>query len=360
MTPQEIAAAAGRATAQVRTLDARGQRLGGGTGFFTSPDGMITTNYHVIENAQSLQVETVDGEIFDNVFYVTADARRDIAILKIPIEGAISLRLGRDADVDVGAKVYVMGNPLGQTGTFSDGLVNSRRTIEGVVMLQISAPISPGSSGGPVMDERGEVIGIATMMLQGGQNLNFAVPVRYVRPLLSTGETPRRFTASLLPRTSDGLANVGNAQPPVAAASPSRPAPRPAPRTSPRPAATEEWEAQVIRQLNVIEGYLAGEGYNRSHGVVTGSLRQYQSEEIRTQLYAGMSYGIVGVCDNDCSDLDLRVYSPSGTLLERDTQVSEVPVVLLTPRANGSYKTRVTMSACSAAPCRYGISTFVQ
>ncbi|HLM69056.1 MAG TPA: trypsin-like peptidase domain-containing protein, partial [Longimicrobium sp.] len=197
LTPREIAAAAQRATVQIRALDARGGVGGMGSGFFVSPDGTIVTNFHVIEDAHALQVETFDGEVYDNVYYVTSDPRRDVAVLKVPVEGAVNLRMGSDTAAVVGAEVFAMGNPLGQTATFSDGLVSATRTVEGVSMIQISAPISSGSSGGPVMDARGEVIGVATMVLAGGQNLNYAVPVRYVRPLLEMGDPPQRFARSL-------------------------------------------------------------------------------------------------------------------------------------------------------------------
>ena len=94
LTPREIAAAAQRATVQIRALDSRGQVDGLGSGFFVSPDGVIVTNFHVIEDARRLQVETFDGQVHDSVYYVTSDPRRDVAVLKVPAEGMVSLRLG--------------------------------------------------------------------------------------------------------------------------------------------------------------------------------------------------------------------------------------------------------------------------
>jgi Trypsin-like peptidase domain len=352
LTPREIAAAAQRATVQIRALDARGEVDGLGSGFFVSADGVIVTNFHVIEDAHALQVETFEGEVYDNVYYVTSDPRRDVAVLKVPVEGVVSLRLGGDTAAVVGAEVYAMGHPLGQTGTFSDGLVSANRTVEGVSMIQISAPISSGSSGGPVMDERGEVIGVATMVLTGGQNLNYAVPVRYVRPMLAAGDRPQRFARSLLPRASGGLAAVGGgpAGPGVS---------RPGGRTPPRPTRSDDyWDEQVIGFLEDGERLLASEGFVRTHDYETGTLRRGGSETIRVRLEAGVEYVLLGACDTDCEDVDLRVFSPRGTLLDSDVATDDFPVVAVTPRVSGEYTVRVTMASCDTSVCYYSLGVY--
>ena len=86
----------------------------------------------------------------------------------------------------IGEKVYVAGNPKGLEGTFSDGIISRISTQGNRKRLQMTAPISPGSSGGPVLNSKGEVIGVAFMTLRGGQNLNFAIPSKYVKTLLDT------------------------------------------------------------------------------------------------------------------------------------------------------------------------------
>jgi hypothetical protein len=352
LTPREIAAAAQRATVQIRALDSRGRVDALGSGFFVSPDGVIVTNFHVIQDAHALQVETFDGEVYDNVYYVTSDPRRDVAVLKVPVEGAVSLRLGSDTAAVVGAEVYAMGHPLGQTGTFSDGLVSASRTVEGVSMIQISAPISSGSSGGPVMDGRGEVIGVATMVMSGGQNLNYAVPVRYVRPLLQTGDPPQRFARSQLPRASGGLASVG--EPGVEAGTNLRP------RGSARSARTEEdrWEAQVIGFLENGEEVLEREGFARTHNYETGTLARGASGTIRVRLDAGVTYMLLGACDTDCDDVDLKIHGPRGTLLDSDTDADDFPVVSVTPSVSGEYTVRVTMARCDTSICYYSLGVY--
>ncbi|HEX5724063.1 MAG TPA: S1C family serine protease, partial [Longimicrobiaceae bacterium] len=187
--PRDIAAGAHAALLVIYALTAAGDTLGTGTGFAVSHDGLFVTNLHVIEVAERLRVESLEGHAYGRVSLVATDAPHDLAVLRV--EGTLRpLALGRDDDAQVGDAVFVMGNPLGMNGTFTDGMVSGKRPVEGVAMLQISAPISPGSSGGPVMDAQGRVIGVATLILAGGQNINLAVPVRYLRPLLAGGGAP--------------------------------------------------------------------------------------------------------------------------------------------------------------------------
>jgi hypothetical protein len=353
LTPRQIAAAAQRATVQIRALDARGGVSGLGSGFFVSPDGTIVTNFHVIEDAHALQVETFDGEVYDNIYYVTSDPRRDVAVLKVPVAGAVSLRLGSDTSAVVGAEVFAMGNPLGQTATFSDGLVSATRTVEGVSMIQISAPISSGSSGGPVMDARGEVIGVATMVLTGGQNLNYAVPVRYVRPLLGMGDSPQRFARSLLPRASAGLASVGER--PAAGSGSSRGGGRARPRST---GSSDEWEDQVIGFLQQGEELIEGEGFVRMHEYETGTLRRGASETVLVRLDAGVRYLLLGACDTDCDDVDLRIFGPRGALLDSDVATDDFPVLTVTPSVSGDYTVRVTMARCDTSVCYYAVGVY--
>jgi hypothetical protein len=91
----------------------------------------------------------------------------------------------------VGERVFAVGNPQGLEGTFSEGIVSSIRKVGMHKLLQITAPISPGSSGGPVLNVKGEVIGVSVATYRGGQNLNFAIPVNYLKALLSEERTAK-------------------------------------------------------------------------------------------------------------------------------------------------------------------------
>jgi hypothetical protein len=355
LAPTEIAASAKSATVQIVSLDGNERRLGAGSGFVVSDDGVIVTNFHVIRRAHSLRVELPDGDEHAEVFYVAADPESDVAILKITAQGLAPLQLRTEDEPAVGERIYTMGHPLGQTATFSDGLVSALRTVSDVSLIQITAPISNGSSGGPVMNEAGEVIGIVTMMMRGGQNLNFAVPSRYVQPLLERGEAPRPFAASELPQVGRrGIAALGSPRVPERSRS-SAPAPE-----ADLPEPSDAWEEQVLRQILRLETALTAEGIaRRSHPVELGALRNGQSDEVAIELEGGAPYALIAVCDVDCRDVDLQLYAPDGELLEEDRRVSDLPHLRFRPEEDGSYRLRVIMSGCSVEPCRYGVAAFI-
>jgi S1-C subfamily serine protease len=145
-----------------------------GSGLLVSTDGLVITNDHVIDKADNLAVKCGERES-------VAQVRRrgkspDLALLSTSLNGADRFVLNATYSQDlIGRDVFVIGNPYGLEGTFSTGVISGLREIEGVRYIQISAPISPGNSGGPVILHDGTVIGIATMGLKVGQNLNFAI-----------------------------------------------------------------------------------------------------------------------------------------------------------------------------------------
>ena len=159
-----------------------------GTGFVIGPN-QIATNYHVIEGARGLfaKVRLVGTQtLFDIKEITEIDEENDLAILKITGSDASALRLGNSDAVQIGETVYVVGNPMGIEGTLSDGIVSNIILHNRKKQILITAPISPGSSGGPVLNSNGEVIGIVTSRHGNpdAQNLNFAVPSNYLKALL--------------------------------------------------------------------------------------------------------------------------------------------------------------------------------
>lgn len=162
---------------------------GTGSGFLVSTDGLIATCFHVINGVKSVEVKTFSGEIYDDIYLVAKDERKDIAIIKINGFDLKHLNLGNSNEVSPGEKVITIGNPMGLQelqASITDGVISGiRDTGEGYNVIQISSPISPGNSGGPVFSEKGSVIGIAAFKLRGGENLNFAIPINYLRGLLS-------------------------------------------------------------------------------------------------------------------------------------------------------------------------------
>jgi hypothetical protein len=160
-----------------------------GSGLLVSADGRLLTNYHVVSHSKQATVRLANGDAYDIVEVIAVDKRKDIAFLKIPAVEMPVVKLGRSSGVEVGQTVYSIGSPLGLQNTFSQGLVSGVREMDGYRLLQISAPISHGSSGGPVFDRNGEVIGIAVLTIEGGQNLNFAIPIDYARGMLGMSQT---------------------------------------------------------------------------------------------------------------------------------------------------------------------------
>lgn len=167
-----------------------------GSGFIISPDGKLITNEHVVLNASSITVRLANGDAFDNVEVLAVDKRRDLVILKIPALELPTVPLGRSANVAVGNPIFAVSNPLGiLDNTLSDGIVSGVRELDGYRVFQISCAISKGSSGGPVFNDKGEVIGVAVFLLEAGQSLNFAVPVDYARGMLAMNNQARGLDA---------------------------------------------------------------------------------------------------------------------------------------------------------------------
>src|SRR6266446_4200377 len=157
-----------------------------GTGFLVSADGVIMTNYHVIATGNVAIVKFPDDTAFPVDGVLAADKVRDLAIIKIHGKTFRTLPLGDSDDIQVGEEVVAIGNPLLLESTVSNGIISGVRTSkeQGGKFLQTTAPISPGSSGGPLFNMRGEVVGINTLYLEGGENLNFAIPVNDAKLLL--------------------------------------------------------------------------------------------------------------------------------------------------------------------------------
>lgn len=162
---------------------------GGGTGFIVSPEGHIATALHIVDEATQVSVRTNTGEVFDNVRLISKDERKDIAILRIAGYNLPVLIMEDSKTVRPGQAVYAIGNPLAVNqlkATITDGIVSGIRDFGwGYQVIQISTPISAGNSGGPVVNERGRVIGMASFKIVSGANLNFAVPANYISGLLA-------------------------------------------------------------------------------------------------------------------------------------------------------------------------------
>lgn len=189
LSPKDIAKKAFGSVVMISVDDKRGQPLAIGSGFFVAP-GTIATNLHVIEGAGSAKVRLVGKKDSLRVLGTCGvDQRHDLVLLAVADKTAPVLTLAA-AKPEIGEEVYAVGNPRGLEGTFSAGIVSGVRQIGDDSLLQVTAPISPGSSGGPMLNSRGETVGVAVATLKGGQNLNFAIPASAVKQLLASAKEP--------------------------------------------------------------------------------------------------------------------------------------------------------------------------
>ena len=174
----------------IETFDSRGEKLTRGSGFFIEGD-RIVTNRHVIEGAYRAEVHSSTGAVYPVKGVLAVDAEGDIALLKIdvPANQIRPLQLDKTSPQE-GESVVVIGNPLGLEGSVTNGIVSAVRDIPTFGrIIQITAPISSGSSGSPVVNMQGQVIGIATLQITGGQSVNFAIPSERISQLQVTTMT---------------------------------------------------------------------------------------------------------------------------------------------------------------------------
>jgi S1-C subfamily serine protease len=167
---------------------------GQGSGFIIDKDGHILTNYHVIENAREVEV-TLHNKKKYKATVIGRDRSHDLAVIQIKAPGLVAATLGDSKPLVVGQKVYAIGNPFGLNGTMTRGIISSVRPIrtpEGGEIdeaIQTDAAINPGNSGGPLLNSRGEVIGINSLILTGGSNqsagIGFAIPIDTAKAVLN-------------------------------------------------------------------------------------------------------------------------------------------------------------------------------
>ncbi len=169
----------------IETLDKDNNPLGLGSGFFINDKGHLITNRHVIEGAYSATAKIMSGDVYLIEGVLAADAYSDVVKLAVKIEeGKTSFVEPVKTLPSVGEDIVVVGNPFGLESTVSEGIVSAIRDIPSFgPILQITAPISSGSSGSPVLSMKGEVIGIATLILTEGRALNFAIPADKIKKL---------------------------------------------------------------------------------------------------------------------------------------------------------------------------------
>ena len=173
--PTQIYSMIASATVRIESCDKDGRMHNMGSGFFISANGEIVTNYHVIAGAYRIKVKHYDGTVYEATQITGFDPSNDLVVLKIDLKDNSYLNISTD-ELETGDPVYALGSPLGVDNVFTSGIVsNPSKNINGINMVVFTAPISTGNSGGPLVNARGEVVGVNNQIADNGQNLNFAI-----------------------------------------------------------------------------------------------------------------------------------------------------------------------------------------
>ena len=186
LSAEQVFSRVSPAVVRVVVRDRQFKEIGLGSGFFVAADGLLVTNHHVVRGAEFATVLRADGSTLFVEGILALDEGQDLVLLKVNGTGLPCLEVASAAaPPPVGTRVYAIGNPQGLTNTLSEGLVSGIRNAGSEVSaIQTTAAISPGSSGGPLVDAQGRVVGVVRAFAVDGQGLNFAVPAAAVRALL--------------------------------------------------------------------------------------------------------------------------------------------------------------------------------
>ncbi len=208
-TISQIVEEQGRAVIYIVSIARGGKVLAQGSGFLVRPDGVFVTNFHVVENAAAVAIRLPDGRELQVTGLIAVKPEYDLAVLKVESGGLPVVPLGDSTTVKVGERVVAIGSPLGLENTVSEGIVSAIREENGYRIFQITAPVSPGSSGGPLFDMNGKVIGVTFLQITEGQNLNFAIPSSYLEPVLRQMQV-KKFTTPVRAPGAEDCPVVGN------------------------------------------------------------------------------------------------------------------------------------------------------
>ena len=174
----------------IETFDSHGETIRTGSGFFISETGLALTVLHVLDNAASATITLYNGDVYPVRGANSVSEEFNLAVISIESDKTDwpYLALADSDSIEVGNSVYVIGSPLGYFNTMTAGIISTvTREVEGAELIQFTAPISFGSGGSPMLNSRGQVIGLASSSFSYGQHMNLAVPVNHIKSM-PTGE----------------------------------------------------------------------------------------------------------------------------------------------------------------------------
>lgn len=204
LSPNEIYSQKVNATCTILTDE------GQGSGFFIDSN-LVVTNYHVIANAKFAKVIlNNESKKFDVLGFLSVDKINDLVLLMVDFNNKCIFNIEREIP-NPGDHVFSISTPIGLTKTFSDGLISGKKNFEGRTIIQITVPISHGSSGCPIINEYGDVVGIAVGGIEEGNNLNFCIPTSYLTTLIDFKESYPTMINSETKNAEDSK-NNNNAQ----------------------------------------------------------------------------------------------------------------------------------------------------
>ena len=189
LTASEISDKVSPSVFYIEVYDEYNYAMASGSGFFITSDGLAVTNYHVIKDTSSAIITTTNSERYNVTNIIAFDEKLDVAIIRIDktsisgksISGFPAITKADSDNIKTGQTVYALGSPVGLQNTISNGIIsNSKQVLDGDTFIQITAPISHGSSGGALVNEYGEVIGITSSGIDDAQNIGFAIPINII------------------------------------------------------------------------------------------------------------------------------------------------------------------------------------
>ncbi len=253
-----------KAVVTIYINDKEGKQIATGSGFIIDSNGVIVTNCHIIKKWLGASENRLLVTMENGVYYlikdlISVDEVNNLALLIVEGEKLPTIKFAKDYEPKRGENIVVIDSPLGLETRVISGIINNVGEKRG--LMQITAPVAQGGNGSPVFNSNGEVIGVATIMIEGRKNLKFAIPIKYVINLLDEyNKLKKKIELPSLPAT------FIPAPPPAATLTHSpTPIPTPAPTPPPTPGSTDELEkakAKVIDNLNSSGAYLhLGDAY---------------------------------------------------------------------------------------------------